>query len=68
MSKIIDEMLNEDKTEWDMNKIILTFAKLEKRISELEKNYSYGGVYVDGSPEVVKKYYDKFEEKLKGDK
>lgn len=69
MSKLLDEMLGEGVTTLTMPKIALILAEFDERISKLEENKSYGGVFVDGSPTAVKDYYSKFTEKVaKGDK
>lgn len=68
MSKILDEMLGKGATTISEADIILILAEFNERISELEKEREYGGVYVDGSTKVVKDYYKKhFDTNREGD-
>lgn len=64
MSDILKEMLGKG-TEVTIPELLLMIADLEKRVSFLENKGSYGGVYVDGSPDIVRDYYTKFLEKDK---
>ena len=57
MSKILEELLGKDGNVIAPEKLLLKLDELEKRIEKLENKYEYGGVYVDGSPEYVKKYW-----------
>lgn len=65
MSKILDELLGEGETELTKEKLLLTLEKLDERLSKLEEDKSYGGVYIDGSPDYVKDYAEELENKRK---
>jgi hypothetical protein len=67
MDKILTEMLGKD-AELSLQTLLMRIVKLEKRVEELENKNSYGGVFIDGSPSIVKDYYAKIieEEKKKG--
>lgn len=61
-------MLGEGETEVTKEKLLMVIGKLDERLSKLEEDKSYGGVYIDGSPDYVKSYAKELEEKKAGDK
>lgn len=66
MSDILDEMLGKDATNLTKEKLIMMLTDFDNRLSKLENKEATGGVYVDGSPKIVKDYYrDLLEEEAK---
>lgn len=71
MSKLLEEFLGKDGNIISPEKLLLKLDELEKRIEKLENKYEYGGVYIDGSPKIVKDYWKTVNEAYKtngGDK
>ena len=64
MSKILEEMLGEDG-KFNTSTLLLKLTEIEKRLDILEERNETGGVYVDGSPDIVKNYYKELLEKEK---
>ena len=69
MSDVLKEMLGDvtDTMFKDPKKLIEKVFELEKRVAELEKKNQYGGVYIDGSPKIVKDYWKEYEDKRRKD-
>lgn len=63
-------MLGDGETKVTKEKLLMMIGKLDERLSKLEEDKEYGGVYIDGSPDYVKKYAEELEEARKkaGDK
>lgn len=60
MSDILEEFLG---NEMSVGELISKISNLEKRVSKLENKEYNDDVYIDGSPQIVKDYWQDLQEK-----